>query len=324
VEDWASRRDAVVVALGEPLLRLSVPRGDRLATTDQLDLHVGGAEANVVAALAALGVASRFVGAVPDSALGDRVVGALRSAGVETTTIERRRGSRLGLYFVEQAGAPRGHQVWYDRAGSAICELDTVPSGAFDRAGVAVLSGITPALGPGPAALADQFVAAARDHGAAVVIDVNHRQRLWSAATAREALLPLLAEADLVVCAERDARTVFGAAGDASEVAATVRTLAPCAGIVAITCDQPGVVMATAEGSVHVAGTVADDVDRFGAGDAFVAGLLHGLLDGASVADAAARGLTLSALARTVRGDFTLFRADELRAVATTAGELVR
>ena len=44
-----------VTALGEPLLRLSVPAGGPLEAATALDLHLGGSESNVCAALAGLG-----------------------------------------------------------------------------------------------------------------------------------------------------------------------------------------------------------------------------------------------------------------------------
>src|ERR1700731_3929064 len=95
------------IALGEAMLRLTAPPGQRLHRARTLESHVAGAEANVAVALAHLGVPVAWVSALPANPLGDRVAGELAGAGVDLSFVERPAEARLGLFFVEQGATPR-------------------------------------------------------------------------------------------------------------------------------------------------------------------------------------------------------------------------
>ena len=109
--------NAPVVCFGEMLVRLS-PRGPvPLAQAGALEVNVGGAEANVAAALASLGTPARMVTALPDNPLGHKARAALGAAGVDARFVTFAEG-RIGLYFLEPPAGPRAARVTYDRAGS--------------------------------------------------------------------------------------------------------------------------------------------------------------------------------------------------------------
>src|SRR5207244_139685 len=62
-----------LVTLGEVLLRLAIPAPTRFETARQLDLQVGGAEANVAAACARLGLSTAWISALPAHPWGERI-----------------------------------------------------------------------------------------------------------------------------------------------------------------------------------------------------------------------------------------------------------
>jgi sugar/nucleoside kinase (ribokinase family) len=154
---------------------------------------------------------------------------------------------------------------------------------------------------------------------------VNYRARLWGPEAARDATADVLHDAAVVVCSARDARTVLALDGD--DDAALARGLreryAPAAELVCLTCSERGSVALAADGAVaahpFVAATI---VDRFGAGDAFLAGLLDVLLDDGEPAAALAFAANLAALKCTVAGDLSPFRRADVEALA--AGEVLR
>jgi 2-dehydro-3-deoxygluconokinase len=316
-----------VATLGEVMLRLSPPGTDLLAGTDSLDVHVAGSEANVAVALASLGVDAAFLSALPATPLGDRVAASLRAAGVDLDYLDAAAPGRLGLFFVEFGAAPRPTAVWYDRAGSAFSRAGGYDAMALDGARFAVVSGITPALSPATRGLATAFVAEARSRGVAVCIDVNYRERLWSSAVARECLGPLLGEAAIVVCSRRDAECVFELTAEhAGAVAGLLREkLAPSAELVVVTDGTAGCAAIDGSGAVFAQPAFAAEVvDRIGAGDAFLAGLLWGLLDDQETGEALACAAALGALKCTVRGDQARFGAEQLRAVVAGSATLIR
>ena len=121
-------------------------------------------------------------------------------------------------------------------------------------------------------------------------------------------------DAEVVVCSARDASTVFGV--EDREVGAMALELterfAPAARLVCLTCSERGSVAVEPGGVVTMQPWVpATVVDRFGAGDAFMAGIVDSLLGGASAAEALSFAARLAALKCTVAGDQSQFsRAD--------------
>lgn len=314
-----------VVTLGETMLRLSPPGHGRLEHADLLELHVGGAESNVAVALARLGRRAAWISALPDNPMGRRVAGAVGAAGVDVSGVRYTPDGRVGLYFVEFGAPPRATEVYYDRAGSACAVAIGFDPAMLEGARFAVLSGITLGLSEHARSVALAFAAAARAAGAGVVVDVNFRARLWDPEAAREATAELTREADVVVCSARDASTVFGLpeGDDRATAVALAERFAPAARLVCLTCSERGSVAVEPGGVVTAYPAVpATVVDRFGAGDAFVGGIVDALLEGLPVADALAFAARLAALKCTVAGDLSLFSRAEVNAL--TPGDLLR
>ena len=112
-----------LVTLGEVMLRLAIPSPARIETVAQLDVQIGGAEANVAAACARLGLRSAWISALPANAWGDRTRRELTAHGVDCAHVRTVEGARMGLYFIEYGAAPRPVQVLYDRRDSAFARL---------------------------------------------------------------------------------------------------------------------------------------------------------------------------------------------------------
>jgi 2-dehydro-3-deoxygluconokinase len=305
-----------VVTLGECMLRLSVEGGETLEEAERFRVFVGGAEANVAVALARLGRHVRYVSRVGDGPHGRRVVAHLRKHGVDTSYVTIDPERRTGLYFTEVAGEPRGVSVVYDRAASAATAIgpDDLDADQFAGVGVAMVSGITVALGASCRAAVDRFGELARGAGARVVVDVNYRARLWDASTAAAALGPVCRDADVVLCTSEDARTVFGVDDAADRQAETLAERWTAA--VVVTDGAAGVCWWAGGVGGAASAITTETHDRIGAGDAFCAGVVDGVLDG-DLAVGIRRGQAMASLARTTAGDcFLGTRADVERVLA--------
>ena len=321
------------LAFGEIMLRLSPPGRELLLQTPRLDVWVAGAEANVATALARLGHDVGIASAVPDNDLGRAAITALRGHGVDTRAIALR-GERMGLYFVTSGAGLRPTDVIYDRAGSSFAEA---PVDAWDwnalLAGVdrLHLSGITPALGPVPARSAIAAAQAASERGVPVSFDGNWRGKLWERwdSDPRAILSRLVEHADLLFGNHRDialllGRDFAGEGEDRRREAAEAAFLAyPRLRMIASTArhvehvdlNRLSARIDTPDGHVQTDEVVlAGIVDRIGGGDAFAAGVLHGLRSGADLAAVAQTGLALAALKHSLPGDASLFRQADLDA----------
>lgn len=306
-----------VFTVGEAMLRLSAPVGEALETVPRFDVHVAGSEANVASTLSQLGRTVTWASRVPDSALGRRVLSSLRAAGVDCSSVSLSDTGRLGTYFVDIRPDPLPTKVVYDRAGSAVCEM-TVDDIDWDRASdarVVHLSGITPALSGSLAEIADELAGQARESGSLLTCDVNYRSKLWTTEEAERRLSVILESADLIVCGRDDASQVFGLAGDPGEVAQRLSQRFSCQSVV-VTVGSDGAYWRRGSELGHVPAREVQIIDRVGAGDAFMAGLIDGLLDD-DLPSGVARGAALAALALTTTGDQIRVNRAEMSSLMT-------
>ncbi len=325
-----------VVTFGEVLLRLSPDRPqERLFQSPALRTYFGGAEANVAAGLASLGVPAEHVTRLPDNPLGDAALAALRAAGVGVAHAARG-GARMGLYFVEGGADLRPLRVVYDRAGSAFAELDPAQldwGAALGGAGWFHVSGITPALGDGPARALRDALDAARARGVPVSVDLNWRPALWRGRDPRPALAPVAARADLLVANPGAVEVMLGipTAGAAPErpeaLGETARRVHEAFGCREVALTQRETLSASehawrahlwgaGDGRLHSAPRYrVRVVDRVGGGDSFVAALLYARFAGRPPADAVRFATAASALKLTIPGDHNRVGAAEVDAL---------
>src|SRR5438093_27259 len=201
-----------VVTFGEIMLRLSPPGFERLLQSPVLSATFGGGEANVAASLAHFGLDSYYVTRLPSHAIGEAALRALRAEGVRTDRIVRG-GDRVGIYFAETGASQRPSTVIYDRAHSAISDMDPAAvawNEIMEGAAWFHVTGITPALGERCRAATQAAMTAARRAGARISVDLNYRRKLWSEAEAQRTMRPLMHDVDVVIANEEDLQCTLG------------------------------------------------------------------------------------------------------------------
>lgn len=334
-----------IICFGELLLRLGAPGRERLLQTPHLEVHVGGAEANVAIALARLGHATAMASVVPDNPLGAAIMGELRRHAVDVAAVRTGAG-RQGLYFLATGALHRPSEVLYDRGHSAFA---LAPADSYDwpallaDADALHVSGVTPALGAACAEATLHAVREARSRGLRVSFDGNFRQKLWAErrGEAPAVLRGIIAEADTALADHRDvaialelqpteapaaeafanaARIAFDAFPNLQRLATTLRTQHN------VDHHSLTALMATRKGDLFVAPeySLPAIVDRIGAGDAFAAGVLHGLYSDMSEPDALHFGLASACLKHSQPGDYSLADVAEIAAVVAQQGFDVR
>lgn len=331
-----------IVTFGEIMLRLSPPGQLRFQQARSFDLVYGGGESNVAVSLANFGLPSEFVTRLPASAIGEACLQFIRQYGVRIDHVLRG-GDRLGIYFLEHGAVQRGSNVIYDRSGSSFA---TIQPGMldwpaiFEGAGWFHWTGITPAISQGAAAACLEAVQAARDQGLVVSCDLNYRAKLWKwGRPAGEVMRELVALCDVAVGNEEDADKVFGIRAAGADVTAgrveAEKYAAVCQGLAAQFPNLQTIAI-TLRGSLSASHNswsavlwhagellqaaryeITHIVDRVGAGDSFVAGLIYGLLQyGPDRQRALEFATAASALKHTVFGDFNQVSPAEVEKLA--------
>lgn len=319
-----------VVCFGELLLRLSPTGDERLFQSPALRTWFGGSEANVAAGIAHLGGTSAYVTRLPQNAVGDAALAALRAEGIDVTGILRG-GERMGIYFVEPGADLRPMRVVYDRAGSALATIDPAELDWPALLGGAEwlhLSGITPALGDGPARAAIAAAKAARSAGVKVSMDLNYRPALWAGRDPRTVVPRLVQGCDLLVGNPGAAAAMLGVesgGGDPHDpefVSQSAQRIAREHGCRAVAITLRDVVSASEhrwsaalwDGSQmhHSRRWTVRVVDRVGGGDSFAAALIFALQNGRDAVTALEFATAASALKLTIPGDFNRVSAEEV------------
>lgn len=302
-----------LTTFGETLIRLSVPAGYRLETAASLDVRVGGSETNVACVLAQLGRRCGWVSALPSTPMGRRVQHSLRSCDLDLSAVVWRKSGRVGTYYVEYAHPPRSTTVHYDRAHSCFAGLqpDEIDWDYLLDTRHLHLSGVTIPLSDSARIIVRRALEIAADRRISTSFDVNFRSRLWSPAEAGEAIREILRPGvDILYLSERDARNLFGCTGTPDKVALALLGRFRADHVV-VTLGENGVIGGCKEDLHHVAAREVGIVDRVGAGDAMMAGILHGWLNG-SLATGLEYGVVLAALAMSQHGDIVRTDAEEL------------
>lgn len=294
-----------VVGIGEVMGLLDPDSRGPLEDVGGFALRIAGAEGNVLINLAHLGHSTAFISAVGDDPVGRLVTRTLAEQGVNVDHVYVDENARTGVFFKERLGGEE-RRVYYYRDGSAASRLgpDRVDLAEFGVPRVLTLSGVTLGLGgaTGISGLARKVLDWAADHRCQVVFDPNLRPGLWDGERAVEEFSELLPQIDVLLAGTE-------------ELAALIPGTAP-AEAADLLCDgglSAVVLKDGAKGSVvHEHGRVtpldpypvAKVIDPVGAGDAFAAGVISGLLHGWPVRDGAKVGAVLGARAVTIPGDW--------------------
>jgi 2-dehydro-3-deoxygluconokinase len=327
-----------VVTFGEIMLRFSTQAFARFTQSTAFNLTYAGAEANVAVSLSHFGIPSAHVTRFPANDLGEAATQALRRYGVNTDSIIYG-AERMGLYFLENGSMQRPSRIIYDRFDSAFSHINRSSidwKEALKGAAWFHWTGITPAISQGAADCCLEGLAVARANGLTISGDINYRRNLWQyGKTARDIMPALIEQCDVVIAGLADMENCAGITGDSFEKAcANFQTRFPKVKKIATTER-----ISVSSSHNKICGTLWNGkllrsseydlthiVDRVGAGDAFMAGLIYGEMTGMDDTRALEFAIAACALKHSVEGDVNLVSAAEVETLVKgeNVGKLLR
>jgi len=323
------------------MMRLSPPGYAKFSQANTLDLAYGGGEANVAISLAYFGLSCTHVTRFPNNLLGRSATQYLRQHWLDTSDIIYGEG-KMGKYFIEKGAVHRSSQVVYERDDSAFSSITPEMINwerVLDGAAWFHFTGITPGISEGAADSCLKAVDVAKKHGIPVSLDVHSRKNLWNyGVDQREMMLQLIAGCDILIASLYELHTVLGI-GDAEDSFATVAhrvsnqfprvkkvvdkhrdaVSASHNRIQGLLWDGESVLFSPTFDVTHI-------VDRVGTGDAFVAGLIYGLLHNEDDQQAVDFASAACALKHTVEGDANVVSVDDVNRLmkGNTSGRILR
>lgn len=309
-----------LITLGETMALFSAPRPGRLRDMAQLQLSIAGSESNVAIGVRRLGVDVAWTGRVGGDEMGQLILATLRREDVDVSGAVVDHGAQTALMFKERrfnVSRVSYYRVGY--AGSRLCPDDLDPD-AIRAARMLHVTGITLALSASAQATVQAAVDLARAGDTLVSFDFNYRGALWSRAEAAEPLATLARQADLVFAGEEELKLL----GDNAKTVA-LELAAGGRRTVVVKRGGKGASVIDKEGALDEPALVVPIVDPVGAGDAFVAGYLNGMLGNRDRAECLRMGCAVAACAIASPGDWeSLPTMKDLALVRADAGTTIR
>lgn len=327
-----------VVTLGEVLMRLTTASHERFEQSNSYNIHFGGTEANVAASLARWDVSTYHTTGFPDNAIGKAACAYLKKSGIHTDHIKFTEG-RMGLYFLEHGVMQRSSKIIYDRFHSSFSQLD--PSlfnwnEILKDADWFHWTGITPAISASAAQICLDAITTAQELGITISSDINYRRNLWQYGKSPLDIMPdLISKSNVIVGGLTDFKNCLNIIADDFEDASkkiqkqypNIHTISnTCREIISATHNKLSAVLWN-NNTLHTSQTydMQSIVDRIGGGDAFMAGLIYGLIHKENT-EALEFALASSVLKHGITGDANLVSVEEVEQIinGNNIGRLLR
>lgn len=311
-----------VTTFGETMALITAPQIQPLRHATSLGLSTGGAESNTVIGLRRLGHQASWMGRVGDDEFGLRVLSDVRGEGVDTSHATVDPTAPTGLMVRSQRTASMTGVTYYraQSAGSMVSP-DVINLDTIAQSRVLYLTGITPALSPSAREACFVAVEHARSSETVVCFDPNYRSRLWSTDEAVRCFNDLAALSDVVLVGGDEAKMMCSSTDPSVLKAALVLQATDI-----VVRQGAGKVSAVIEDESYArTSETVDVVDLVGAGDAFAAGYISGLLDGQSPEERLDLASRVAAIAVSTNGDWEgLPSRSELDSLSESDSRVVR
>ena len=309
------------------MLRLTPPNNQKILQSNSFEAVYSGGEANVIASLAMFGHNTKFVTKLPDNHLGQKVLSKFRGYNVDISDIVTGEG-RLGIYFSEIGHGLRSTEVIYDRKYSAISMADKSEfdiDKILDGVGFVHMSGITPALSKSLREFTIDFIKACKERGILVSYDSNFRAKLWSLEEAREVLKEVMPLIDIAFLGHLDMINILQFEDKGLDFDENLKDLysrlfkeypnlkyAACSKRTVNSINNNSLKGYLYDGEDLIVSNeyTFDILDRVGGGDAFTAGVLHGIFKNMKHEEIIEFGICASSLKHSILGDINIVDED--------------
>lgn len=313
-----------IIGMGEVMLRLSPPGKETISQSKVFEKNVGGSELNVVSGAAMLGVRSAMITKIPANKIGHLVRNQISGGSVSDKYLvyDNSAESRLGIYYYESGAYPRKSSVIYDRARSSVCSLslDEIPDDIYSKTKIFHISSITLALNPNLRKTALEVIKRFHETGALISFDVNYRAALWSEDEARAVIEDVFNYVDFLFVSEETSRRMLRRTGTLEEI---MEGYVKDYGVKLVATTRREAISPTCHNfnsKIFYDGKFYEEkpyngievIDRIGSGDAYLSGVLYGLLKTGDVQQALELGNASSAVKNTVLGDMSVSSIDEI------------
>ena len=319
-----------IIGMGEVMLRLSPPNKEKISQSETFEKNAGGSELNVVSGAAMLGVRSAIITKIPKSKMGHFIRNKIRYGNVSDDYLiyDRSDEKRLGIYYYESGVYPRKSSVVYDRARSSMCSLrlNEIDPAIYSKTKIFHISSITLALDEGLRETSIEMIKRFKEQGTKISFDVNYRAALWSEEEAKKVIEAIFPYVDFLFVSEETSRRMLQRTGTLEEIMQGYVNDYGCTIVATTRREAVSPTRHNFNSKILYDGKFYEEepyngievIDRIGSGDAYLAGVLYGLITHGTIERALEIGNALSAVKNTVQGDMSASSIDEIESVISS------
>jgi 5-dehydro-2-deoxygluconokinase len=278
--------------------------GARLEDVTSFAKYLGGSSANIAFGCARLGIEAAMISRVGDEQMGRFLVETLQREGCDTSMVQTDPQRLTGLVLLGLKDRDTFPLLFYrENCADMAIEAEAIGEDFIAACRALLITG-THLSQPTVRAASSAALAHAGRHGTVRVLDIDYRPVLWGLtkrgeganrfvadAAVTASLQAMLPQFDLLIGTEEEFLIAGGVAGDLLASLRRVRELSSAAMVVKLgakgCCFIDGAVPARLEDAPTALGERIEVFNVLGAGDAFAAGLMTGLLRGQGFMDAA-------------------------------------
>ena len=291
-----------IITVGETLVSFTPEEKGDLCYVDYFKKRIAGSESNVAIGACKLRHSAGWVSRLGDDSFGDYILNMVRSEGVDVGGVIQSQKEKNALMFKEIRPGNETAVMYYRKNSAASCmKVSDLNMDYILDARMIYLSGITSCLSDTCRELNEYIMEEAQKRQIPVAFDPNIRKKMWEGGKYKKNLGKMLLRADVVMAGLEEIGMLF----DVHGTEAAVRNLTDNgrAGSIAVKNGGSGAVVTDRHTTKAVAPYPCRSVDTVGAGDAFNAAFLCGLLEGKDITVSGYMGVVAGALTTETGGD---------------------
>jgi len=293
-----------LVTIGEASAVFAAKKIGRMRYSSEFELKPGGAEATVAVGVVRLGHSAGWVSKLGDDELGHYILSLVKGEGVDVSQVSLSKEFQTAVFLRERL--PKGAaRHFYYRKDSAFSNLhpEELDEEYVKSARIIHLSGITPAVSPNCKQVVLRMIEIARLNKIPIVFDPNMRKKLWPAEEARAFFEQIYPQVDYVLPGIEDIEGLYGSGKQDLEVVDMLLDLG-CRRVV-LKCGAHGAIVGEPgkEPQWIEHEPIEAPEDLMGAGDAFAAGFIAGVLEGLDLAASCRQGNEVARMAIQLPGN---------------------
>lgn len=298
-----------VVSIGESMVALVNEPSGYIRYAEGFKPTLAGAETNTLIGLTRLGHDTSWISLLGDDELGEFILHKVRAENVDTSNVKRS-NKRTGVFF-KQISPNANVDVTYYRENSAASHItmEDIDADVIRLAKVLYLTGITLSLSDTAKKMV--FEAARQVKGEVkIVFDPNIRLKMWSEEKARETILEFLPFVDCLIIGKYEMNILLGT-DDFNKAVDTFKKMG-CKKIVLKLGKEGAMYDFDGERGEVKNPLYFNEIDPVGAGDAFAAGIISGLLKGYGAKKLVRRACLLGGYITQFIGDYQGFPSEKM------------